>query len=228
MAEMSNETNKRDAQAQQMKQTVHELVQKIDDQPDEPQHYYDLATVLVAGKDYEQAEELLMKALGLFDQSGDAVRDKLIYGLGNVYYAAEEYGKAVQWFEKIRATEWKTEAYLMLAQSYLGMGDNKRSMAFALSAQSDTKINPQISNMIGDNLLALGDFTQAGRFYDQVLEVEPNNGPANFNRGLVAMVNGEPYAGLFERAQENDPKYFKAGQQKLSEIEKFIKEQQND
>ncbi|WP_369395648.1 tetratricopeptide repeat protein [Lentilactobacillus senioris] len=151
-----NKTTKREQQTQKMNQLVHELVQKIDRNPEEPQNYYDLATVLVDGNDYEQAEELLMKALGLFDNDEVTVKDKLIYGLANVYYAAEEYPKAIQWFEKITSQQLKTDAYLMLAQSYLALGDNKRSMAFALTAQGKQIMKPEISNLIGDNLLALG------------------------------------------------------------------------
>lgn len=221
-----NKTTKREQQTQKMNQLVHELVQKIDRNPEEPQNYYDLATVLVDGNDYEQAEELLMKALGLFDNAEVTVKDKLIYGLANVYYAAEEYPKAIQWFEKITSQQLKTDAYLMLAQSYLALGDNKRSMAFALTAQGKQTMKPEISNLIGDNLLALGDFEQAGSFYDQTLAVDPNNGPANFNRGLVAMVQAEPYAIYFDKAKKTDPDYFQKSQQKLTDIEKFLKTKQ--
>lgn len=221
-----NNTTKREQQTKKMNQLVHELVQKIDQNPKEPQNYYDLATVLVDGNDYEQAEELLMKALGLFDNASEAVKDKLIYGLANVYYAAEEYAKAIKWFEKITSQQLKTEAYLMLAQSYLALGDNKRSMAFALTAQGDQQMTPEISNMIGDNLLALGDFEQAGSFYNQTLAIDPNNGPANFNRGLVAMVQAEPYAHYFDKAKKSDPAYFQKGQQKLTDIEKFLQAKQ--
>lgn len=222
----NNET-KREQQAKKMNTVVHELVQKIDQYPDEPQNYYDLATVLVDGNDYEQAEELLMKALGLFDTFSTEVKDKLIYGLGNVYYAAEEYPKAINWFEQITSQKLKADAYIMIAQSYLAIGDNKRSMAFALSAQVDQQLTPEIGNMIGDNLLALGDFEQAGNFYDQTLKGDPNNGPAMFNRGLVAMIQEEPYTKYFEKAKQLDPDYFQKSQQKLTDIEKFLKDKKN-
>ena len=110
----------------------------------------------------------------------------------------------------------------MLAQSYMAKGDNKRAMVFALSAQSARHDDPDVNQMIGDNLLALGNFAQAGDFYDIVLKTEPENGKANFNRGLVAMVNGEDFENYFAKAKQADPAYFEKGQQKLKDIEKVI------
>lgn len=174
---------KREQEEKKAHKLVHDLVQKIDNEPKNYRHYYELATLLVEGKDYEQAEELLMKALGLFKDSGDDVIDTLKFGLGNVYYAAQEYDKAIKIFQEINDTKLQAEAYAMLAQSYMAKGDNKRAMVFALSAQSGKRDDPSINEMIGDNLLALGNFAQAGEFYDNVLKAEPQNGKANFNRG---------------------------------------------
>lgn len=163
-----------------------------------------------------------MKALGLFDKSSQDVKDTLKFGLGNVYYAAAEYDKAIKIFQEIDDKKLQAESYLMLAQSYMAKGDNKRAMVFALSAQSSRHDDPDVNQMIGDNLLALGNFEQAGEFYDIVLKNQPENGKANFNRGLVAMVNGENFANYFAKAKHDDPAYFEKGQQKLKDIEKVI------
>lgn len=219
----ANSESTRQQQEAEMKQTVHELITKIDQNPDQYQNYYDLAAVLVEGQDLEQAEELLMKALGLFD-SNETARDLLTYGLGNVYYTAEEFDKAINWFTKIQSKQLQGDAYIMLAQSYLAKGDNKRSMAFALSAQGKVKHDPQVNLMIGDNLLALGEFVKAGEFYDKVLADDDHNGPANFNRGLVAMINGEPYSDYFVTANQFDPDYYAKSADKLKDIEQFVKQ----
>lgn len=215
-------TKKREAEEAKAKATIHKLVEKVDHEPDNYHNYYDLATFLVEAKDYEQAEELLMKALGLFDKSNQDVKDTLKFGLGNVYYAAAEYDKAIKIFQEIDDKKLQEESYIMLAQSYMAKGDNKRAMVFALSAQSARHDDPDVNQMIGDNLLALGNFAQAGDFYDIVLKTEPENGKANFNRGLVAMVNGEDFENYFAKAKQADPAYFEKGQQKLKDIEKVI------
>lgn len=213
---------KREQEEQKARKLIHSLIQKIDHEPKNYHHYYELATLLVEGKDYEQAEELLMKVLGLFKDSSNDVLDTLNFGLGNVYYAAQEYDKAIKTFQGINDVKLQAEAYAMLAQSYMAKGDNKRAMVFALSAQSSKRDDPSINEMIGDNLLALGNFAQAGEFYDNVLKLEPQNGKASFNRGLVAMVNGEDFDKYFEIAKKSDPDYFNRGQQKLKDIEKVV------
>ncbi|EEI24127.1 tetratricopeptide repeat protein [Lentilactobacillus hilgardii] len=215
-------TKKREDEEKKANQLVHQMVSKIDANPHDYHHYYDLATLLVEGKDYEQAEELLMKALGIFDQSSEDIKDTLKFGLGNVYYAAQEYDRAIKIFQEINDDKLQAEAYIMLAQSYMAKGDNKRAMVFALSAQSTRQKDPAVNEMIGDNLLALGNFSQAAEFYDLVLTAEPQNGRANFNRGLVAMVADEPFESYFKRANQYDPAYFNKGQKKLKDIEKFI------
>jgi len=217
----------REQEEAKAKLLVHELVVKIDKHPDDYHNYYELATVLVEGKDYQQAEELLMKALGLFSKSDQSVTDLLKYGLGNVYYAAEEYDKAIEIFQTIVDPQLKVKAYVMLAQSYMAKGDNKRAMVFALTAQSESRDDPEVNKLIGDNLLSLGNFQQAGEFYDLALKVDANNGQVNFDRGIVALVNDENYQEYFEKAKKFDPDYYEKGQQRLQDIEKFIQLNKN-
>ena len=213
---------KREEEEKRAQKLVHQLVSKIDNDPHNYHNYYDLATILVEGKNYSQAEELLMKALGIFTKSSEQVKSVLKYGLGNVYYAAQEYDKAIGTFQQVQDKKVQAEAYVMLAQSYMAKGDNKRAMVFALSAQSEKRDDPEVNQMIGDNLLALGNFQQAGDFYDLVLKKEPQNGKTNFNRGIVAMVDGEKFEPYFKIAKTSDPQYFEKGQQRLKDIEKSL------
>ena len=80
---MTEKKSDRTAAKKRSEQAVHELITRIDTHPGDADAYYELATVLVDLKSFAQAEELLMKALGLF-QAQPAVVDKLHYGLGNV------------------------------------------------------------------------------------------------------------------------------------------------
>lgn len=220
---MTEKKMNRDADKKKSEQLVHELVQRIDTHPGDADAYYELATILVDLNSYAQAEELLMKALGLFATQPTVV-EKLHYGLGNVYYAAEDYPKAIQQFDQLGA-QWKGAGYLMMAQSYMAKGDHKRALAFALTALTSQPHDEATLQVMAENLLALGNMDQAAQYYDQVLALNARNGRAQFDRGLVAMVQGIPYQAYFDRAQQLDPAYFKQGQQRLADIERFIQTQ---
>ncbi|PWG00653.1 tetratricopeptide repeat protein [Levilactobacillus bambusae] len=208
-------------QEDQMNQALHELVLAIDQEPTNWHHYYDLGTLLVQVKSYAQAEELFMKALGMFDQDEEA-KNALIYGLGNVYYAAEEFDKAIRQFQQIKDQNLQSDAYMMLAQSYMAQGNHKQALVFALTAQAHRQQDAEANQLVADNLLALGHNQEAADFYDRVLTVDPQNGKANFDRGITAMVLGEPFEAYFKMAEQTDPQYFEAGQQRLAEIERFL------
>lgn len=77
---------------------VHQLIGKIDAQPEDYHAYYELVVLLTAGQDFEQAEALAMKALGKFDHQQPAA-DYLRYALGNVYYQAQTYDKALPYYQ---------------------------------------------------------------------------------------------------------------------------------
>ena len=84
---MSNQEINREEQKKQTQKLVHRLVMAIDEEPDKFNNYYDLGALLTRLNDFEQAEELFMKALGIFEKKNDAKAVNLLnYGLGNVYY----------------------------------------------------------------------------------------------------------------------------------------------
>lgn len=103
----------RDAKQKESEQLMHRLIQEIDDDPDNYHTYYDLGALLVNLKSYSQAEELMMKALGLFADKSRAAKDTLTYGLGNVYYAAGEFQKAIAQFNKVKDSKLKSDAYII-------------------------------------------------------------------------------------------------------------------
>jgi len=213
----------RDQDKARSEQMVHELVQRIDSHPGDADAYYELATVLVDLNSFAQAEELLMKALGLFAAQPAAV-EKLHYGLGNIYYAAQDYTKAIAEFDQLGA-QLKGAGYLMMAQSYMASGDHKRALVFGLTALGSQPKDVATLQVVAENLLALGNMDQAAQYYDQVLALDDQNGRANFDRGLVAMVQGEDYGPYFKAAKTLDPQYFEKGQKKLADIERFIQTQ---
>ncbi|UQS86450.1 tetratricopeptide repeat protein [Nicoliella spurrieriana] len=212
----------REAKQKKADETLHKLVQDIDDHPHDYRTYYDLGTFLVQLRNYNQAEELLMKAMGLFADRSKKAKNTLIYGLGNVYYAAGEYDKAIQQFNQIDDQKLKFDSYIMVAQSYMSKKNYKRAVVFALTAQGMRRQDPSVNWILGSSLLALGNFSEAAQFFDIMLQNDTNNGKANFDRGIIAMVLGEPFDDYFAKAKKYDRAYFDKGQSRLKDIEKFI------
>ncbi|KRK98287.1 hypothetical protein FD04_GL001268 [Secundilactobacillus odoratitofui DSM 19909 = JCM 15043] len=217
----------RDAKQKQSEAVLHRLVQEIDDNPDDYHTYYDLGALLVNLKSYTQAEELLVKALGLFADKSRQAKDTLTYGLGNVYYEAGEYQKAIEQFNQVKDTKLKSDAYLMLAQSYMGNNDHKTALAFALTAAQNRQQDPQVNQLIADNLLAVGSFKDATTYYDKVLASDPKNGRAQFDRGICAVVLGVDATKYFEAAKKLDRDYYDKGQSRLTDIQNLLLKPKN-
>ncbi|RRK11589.1 hypothetical protein D1831_01645 [Lactiplantibacillus garii] len=205
---------------------VHQLVQTIDAHPDDYHAYYDLTVLLTAGQDFEQAEALAMKALGKFETDRQAA-DLFRYALGNVYYQAQEYDKALPYYQKIQDTKLKNDAYVMMGQSLMAKRDYQHALVWALTAQEAQPTALDTNLLVADILLALGNNQQAYTYYQLARQVDPRSGKAAFNAGLTAMVLGKPYAALFESAEKLDPEYFQKHQQQLTDIEKTLAAQKS-
>ncbi|WP_105956259.1 tetratricopeptide repeat protein [Apilactobacillus quenuiae] len=206
--------------------TLHKLVKDIDEHPNDYRTYYDLGAFLVELHNFTQAEELIMKALGLFSDKNKKAKEILTYGLGNVYYAAGDFDKSIEQFNALSSSDMKADAFIMLAQSYMGKKDYKKAVVFALTAQGFRKQDPDVNYLLGSSLMALGNFSEAAQFLDTTLYAQPKNGKANFDRGIVAMVLGENFDNYFSTAKKYDKKYFDNGQKRLADIEKFIQAKQ--
>lgn len=216
----------RDEQKEQSEKLVAKLVGAIDAHPDKVQNYYDLGALLTRLNSHEQAEELFMKALGIFAKDTKAV-NLLSYGLGNLYYEVGKYEEAIKYYNKINDDKLKADAYLMMAQSLMQMKDYKRAIAYGLTAHDLRKQDPEINQVLGDALLALGNFTQAADFYDDILKRHPGRADTQFNRGLVAMVLGEPYVDYLNQAKQLDPDYYEKSEKRIDDIQKVLKQHQD-
>ena len=205
----------------QQQALVHELVVKIDAQPEDYHAYYEFVVLLTAGQDFEQAEALAMKALGKFDQQKPAA-DLFRYALGNVYYQAQAYDKALPYYQQITDDQLKNDAYMMMAQALMAKHDYQHALVWAITAQEAQPKHADANLLVADILLALGNNQQALDYYQRAYAADSQSGRAAFNIGLTAMVLGKPYAIWFERAERLDQTYFKAHQQQLTDIEKTL------
>lgn len=208
------------AQKNQSQQLVHRLVKAIDEEPNKFNNYYDLGSLLTRLNDYTQAEELFQKAIGIFERRGDQrAINFLKYGLGNLYYTVGKVDDAIKLYNEIDDAKLKADSYLMLAQSYMKKKQYKQAVAYGLTAYDLSSDDPEINQVLGDSLLALGEFKQAKRYYDQILLHHPGRADTQFNRGLVAMALNEPYKKYLAQAQQLDLDYYQKSEKRIAEIE---------
>lgn len=221
---MTNDNELKNNKKRETEKLVHKLIQAIDEHPDKVNNYYDLGSLLTRLNDYQQAEELFMKALGIFEAKADqAAIDLLNYGLGNLYYEVGKPDRAIALYNKISDKKLKADSYLMLAQSYMKKGQHKQAVAYGITAHELRAEDPEINQVLGDSLLALGKFTTAKKYYDAILKRHPGRADTQFNRGIVAMVLGEPYQDYLAQAKQLSPTYYAKSEQRLAEIEKTLR-----
>ena len=220
---MTEQQTNREEQKKQTERLVHKLITAIDESPDKANNYYDLGSLLTRLQDYAQAEELFMKALGIFEAKGDQEAQNLLnYGLGNLYYEVGKVDQAIKLYNKIDDKKLKAYSYLMLAQSYSKKKQYKQVVAYGLTAHELRPEDPEIDQALGDALLALGEFKQAASYYDAILKHHPGRADTQFNRGLVAMVLGEPYKDYLNQARQLDLDYYTKSEKRIAEIEKTL------
>lgn len=170
-----------------------------------------------------------MKALGIFEAKEDQDALNLLnYGLGNLYYEVGKVNEALKLYNSINDPKLKADSYLMMAQSYMKNGQYKQAVAYGLTALELRPDDPEINQVIGDSLLALGEFKQAKQYYDAILKHHPGRADTQFNRGLVAMVLGEPYHDYLTQAKQLDLNYYQKSEQRIAEIEKTLQATQPD
>ncbi|WP_314737833.1 tetratricopeptide repeat protein [Limosilactobacillus urinaemulieris] len=220
---MTEQQTNREEQKKQTERLVHKLITAIDEYPDKANNYYDLGSLLTRLQDYAQAEELFMKALGIFEAKGDQEAQNLLnYGLGNLYYEVGKVDQAIKLYNKIDDKKLKADSYLMLAQSYSKKKQYKQAVAYGLTAHELRPEDPEIDQALGDALLVLGEFKQAASYYDAILKHHPGRADTQFNRGLVAMVLGEPYKDYLNQARQLDLDYYTKSEKRIAEIEKTL------
>ena len=220
---MAEQQTNREDQKKQTERIVHKLITAIDEHPEKANDYYDLGSLLTRLQDYAQAEELFMKALGIFEAKKDQEAQNLLnYGLGNLYYEVGKVDEAIKLYNKIDDKKLKADSYLMLAQSYSKKKQYKQAVAYGLTAHELRAEDPEINQVLGDALLALGEFSRAASYYDAVLKRHPGRADTQFNRGLVAMVLGEPYKDYLNQARQLDLDYYTKSEKRIAEIEKTL------
>lgn len=178
-----------------------------------------LSTYLTYGGEFEQAEELLMKAKAIF-----ANNLTIDYNLGNVYYTKGEYDKAQAIFELLVKKNFGHEAMFMLAQTLNKLGSVNQALVYALTALDKAPADEAYSELVGDIFMSLGDFKNAKRYYKDSYNIKKNE-KNSFNLGLCNMILKESYQEYFLESKNINKKYYENNIEKLDDIQKLINNQ---
>lgn len=195
------------------------LVTAINQAPKQLDNYLQLAAYLTAMQDFEQAEDLLQKALQQFPDNS-----ALQYNLGVLYYEAGALTQAEQQFNQLVSQAPTAENDLMLSRIYFKKQNFAKAFAFALTAHDQDSQNEPAVLMMADCLLSLGQLQPAQNYYQQAAKLKPDDMAALFGAGMVQYILHED-DGQLQKVKQADPAYFKQQQERLVAIEKLVADQ---
>ncbi|WP_035053500.1 tetratricopeptide repeat protein [Carnobacterium pleistocenium] len=204
------------------------LIQEIDDNPANSDCYYNLATMFILGKKYEDAKAVLETAIEKYPEN-----PIFVYAFGNLYYEIEDYTTALTYFKQVSQfdeTSLKKDAMVMIGQIYLALNQSKMALAYFLSAYEEDKLDKTLILLIGNTLMQLGTFEEAKKYFELSIEQSPQNDEAWFKRGVVGMALKEEVDSLkqyFDKAKELDPVKYEERTKQLQAIEVMMKNQKD-
>ncbi|GJM48500.1 tetratricopeptide repeat protein [Weissella soli] len=206
---------------------MQKLVAAIEAAPQNWPAYVDLVNVLIVSENYLEAEELGLKSLGIFADNFAAVQ-QLNYAVGNLYYAVGAYDKANEFFGKIADATLLHDATMMQAQAFYAKNDFKQALVFALTGIEQVADDEAAIILLGNIWLGLQDFTQAAAAFEKALALNSKSFDANFGRGLVQTVHGEPGNHWLATAQAIDGDRYQNQAQRLDEIAQLLAGSKNE
>ena len=105
------------------------------------------------------------------------------YTLAQLYGAVDNHKAAVDTYELLMALAPSESKYWMdLGRLFTRMGNNQQALVHLTRAELKKPEDGALQATIGDNYLALKNFSEAERRYRKAIELDPDN--AHFRRGL--------------------------------------------
>lgn len=206
------------SQEEQKRAHIQKLVAKLNKDNKQLNVILELSANLVDVNDLEQAEELLARSLTLFPDNND-----LLYNLGNVYYLADKFDRASEIFDKLIKADYGFQAYYMKAKTLNEQGHANLAIAFALTAVEKEPGDVLSNELLADLLMTNGNFASSIDYYQKAIEIKPM-AKYYFNIAICRMNLGKDYQESLQRAKSLDAKYFVEHEKKLSDLQKFLKE----
>ncbi|WEV51941.1 tetratricopeptide repeat protein [Lactobacillus sp. ESL0731] len=207
---------KQDKKQADIDQKIHQLITKIDQQPQKADNYLQLATYLLNEGSFAQATQLLEQAKQLVKKPQD-----LDYDLAVCYYMQGDFDKALTLLDQIPNDD------LVLYQKalvYLKIGQKQKALAYALTIK---KLDNRVRELLGDIWLSLGQLKEARTSYEQIPPAA-RSAKVNFLLGITVLEDDRKKAQEFlQTAKKLDPKYYQQALDQYSSILKLVKDKGN-
>ncbi len=203
------------------------LIEEINDNPTNSDSYYNLATMFILGKKYEDAKAILETAIEKYPENSI-----FVYAFGNLYYEIEDYSASLTYFNQVlqfTETPLKKDAMVMIGQNFLALNQSKKALAYFLSAYEEDSSDITVILIIGNTLMQTGSFKEAKRYFELSIEQVPKNDEAWFKRGVVGMALKEDNHSVkqyFDKAKELNPITYGKRIEQLQSIEAVMKNQE--
>lgn len=195
-------------------------VHYIDEHPHAVDAYRMLAAMLINMKAYDQADELIVKALGLFHDDPE-----LRYNWGLSAFQQGSFKDALARLLPLTAKSitgsLRADAAYMVALAYQELGDNIRAIAFALTAHD---LNPDAIDaavLTANLLLGQGVNDQVKDLLAPLLKTKDARVLLAYGMAVSAM--GEDGSQYLDAAQTADPESYK----RARELVHFLTEQEH-
>ncbi|MGQ5709127.1 tetratricopeptide repeat protein [Lactobacillus sp. PSON] len=202
--------------AGKVQDAIHQLIEKIDKNPQKAENYLQLSTYLMEQGSSDQAAKLLEEAKHLVKKP-----QELDYNLAVCYYMQGDFDKSLALLEKIPNDDM---SLYQKALVYLKLGQSQKALAYAMTIK---KIDNRTKELLGDIWLSLGDVKQAEKTYRQITE-EERNSKVNFLIGICLLEkNRDEAEKFFTLSKKQDAKYFEQAKNQYSAIMKMINDKEN-
>jgi tetratricopeptide (TPR) repeat protein len=217
MQEIIDQFNQGDKEA-----AISAAVHYIDAHPHDVDAYRTLAAMLINMKAYDQADELILKALGLFRDDPE-----LRYDWGLSAFQQGSFKDALLRLLPLTGSDidrsLRADASYMVALAYQETGDNNRALAFAMTA---SEINPQAVDaavLTANLMLGLGLTQQAKELLAPLLDTKDAHVLLAYGMAVSAL--GEDGSKYLDAAKSADPDSY----QRARELVHFLtKQEQGD
>lgn len=208
---MIKKQNKHSSKNTKIDHQVHDLVTKIDANPQDPENYLQLATILIEQSSFDQATKLLEEAKHLVKKPQD-----LDYDLAVCYYMQGEFNKALTLLKQIPNDD------LVLYQKalvFLKLGQRQKALAHALTIKH---VDDRVNELIGDIWLSLGELKEAKSSYEKI-GLTKRSAKVNFMLGITILAENRSDAKrILAISKKQDPKFFKKAQEQYGALLKMI------
>lgn len=208
---MTKKNKKQTADNPAVKKEVHELIKKIDADPQNSENYLKLATYIIKQGDVYQATQLLEQAMRVVKQPKD-----LNYDLAVCYYLQGNFDQALKLLNQIPNDDF---VLYQKALVFYKTGQQQKALAHALTIKhTDNKV----LELIGDIWLGLGELDQAQATYKQISPDE-RSAKVNFMLGITILTSDREKAEKYlDVSKKQDSEFFKRAKKQYASILKLV------